>query len=260
MNTLDLFRLDGRVAIVSGGAGIVGTPIVRGLAEAGATVVVASRTLETCEALAATLRAENRQVEAERCDFSIEAEILALRDRVLVKYGRVDVLFNNAVSRAKGEFLDTTEADWNDVMALNSTGFFLSCRIFAEAMAKQGGGNIVNIASIYGMVGPHFHIYEETAVRSPISYSFVKGGMINRTRYLASQLAPRGIRVNAISPGGVRTDAHEERFVKNYERNTPMGRMANPGDLQGVAVFLASDASAYITGQNIAVDGGWTAI
>lgn len=259
MKTLDLFRLDGRIAIVSGGAGIVGTPIVRGLAEAGATVIVASRTLAACEDLARALSAEGLRVEAEQCDFSAESEILALRDRVLAKHLRVDVLFNNAVSRACGEFFDMAAEDWDCVMALNSTGFFLSCRIFAEVMANQGGGSIVNIASIYGMGGPRFSIYDDTPVRSPVSYSFAKGGMLNMTKYLASFLAPRGVRVNAISPGGVRTN-QPEQFISNYERSVPMGRMANPHDIQGAAVFLASDASAYVTGQNIAVDGGWTAI
>ena len=127
-------------------------------------------------------------------------------------------------------------------------------------MNQQGAGSIVNIASIYGMVGPDFTIYEGTPVHNTVSYSFAKGGMLNMTRYLASYLAPHGVRVNAISPGGVETAQTPGSFLANYNRKVPMRRMAQGLDLQGAAVFLASDAAAYITGQNIAVDGGWTAI
>lgn len=260
MKTLDLFRLDGRIALVSGGAGIVGASIVRGLAEAGATVVVASRNPDTCGEVAARMVDEGWKAEAEVCDFTLEAEIAGLRDRLLARHGRIDVLFNNAVARAGGELFDTSPEQWDTVMALNSHGFFLSCRLFGEVMKQQGAGSIVNIASIYGMVGPDFTIYEGTPVHNTVSYSFAKGGMLNMTRYLASYLAPHGVRVNAISPGGVETAQTPGSFLANYNRKVPMRRMAQGLDLQGAAVFLASDAAAYITGQNIAVDGGWTAI
>lgn len=242
MNTLDLFRLDGKVALVTGGAGIVGRHLVAGLKDAGATVIVASRNSED-----------------EQCDFTSESGIRALRDRLLSKYGRVDVLFNNAVARAGGELMDTSAEQWESVMALNSTGLFLTCRIFGEAMIERKSGSIVNVASIYGMVGPDFHIYEGTPIHNSVSYSFAKGGMINFTRYLASYLAPHGVRANTLSPGGVFSGQPKE-FLENYGRRCPMGRMMNGDELRGAAVFLASDASAYVTGQNLAVDGGWTAI
>ena len=259
MKTLELFQLRDKVALVSGGAGIVGKFLVRGLAEAGATVVVAARGVASCEAVAEEMRGEGLAVFPERCDFTSEAEIRALRQRLLDQYGRVDVLFNNAVARSGGELMDTNVAEWESVMALNSTGLFLSCRLFGEAMMERKSGSIVNVASIYGMVGPDFSLYEGTPVHNSVSYAYAKGGMINLTRYLASFLAPYGIRVNTLSPGGVFA-GQPERFIENYNKRVPMGRLANGADLQGAAVFLASDASAYITGQNIAVDGGWTAI
>jgi NAD(P)-dependent dehydrogenase (short-subunit alcohol dehydrogenase family) len=248
MKTLDLFRLDGKVALVSGGAGIVGRHIVRGLMEAGATVIVAARRASA-----------EPEAEGEQCDFASEAEIRALRERILDRHGRIDVLFNNAVARAGGELMDTSGEQWESVMALNSTGLFLSCRLFAEAMIDRKSGSIINVASIYGMVGPDFHIYEGTEVHNSVSYAFAKGGMINLTRYLASFLAPHGVRVNTLSPGGV-LSGQPQQFIESYARRCPMGRMMNGDELRGAAVFLASDASAYITGQNLAVDGGWTAI
>jgi len=244
MKTLDLFSLDGKIALVSGGAGIVGRHLVRGLSEAGATVIVASR---------------NAGAGSEQCDFSSESSIVALRQRILDRHGRIDVLFNNAVARAGGDLMDTSADEWESAMALNSTGLFLSCRLFSEPMIERKSGSIVNVASIYGMVGPDFNIYEGTPIHNSVSYAFAKGGMINLTRYLASFLAPHNVRVNTLSPGGVES-GQPERFIENYSKRCPMRRLANGEDLKGAAVFLASDASAYVTGQNLAVDGGWTAI
>lgn len=260
MNTPELFRLNGKVALVSGGAGIVGQHLARGLAEAGALVVIASRSLEKCVAVRDELRDQGLAVEAESCDFRSASEIESLRDRLLSRHQRVDILFNNAVARAGGELSDTTIDDWDAVMALNSSGLFLTCRILSEPMIQQRSGSIINIASIYGMVGPDFSIYEGTPYHNSVSYSFAKGGMINFTRYLASYLAPHNVRVNCLSPGGFETEDTPVQFAENYSRRTPLRRMAKGADICGAAVFLASEASSYITGQNIAVDGGWTAI
>jgi NAD(P)-dependent dehydrogenase (short-subunit alcohol dehydrogenase family) len=127
-------------------------------------------------------------------------------------------------------------------------------------MCEQRSGSIVNIASIYGMVGPDFHIYQGTEMTSPVNYAFAKGGMINLTRYLASYLAPFGVRVNCLSPGGFYTNDMPPQFLERYLNRTPLRRMAEADDIKGPAVFLASDASRYVTGQNLAIDGGWTAI
>ena len=258
MRTPDLFRLDGKVALVTGGAGIVGRPIVRALAEAGARVVVASRDGERCGAFARQLAGEGLDVEADTCDLASESDVRALRDRILERHHKLDVLFNNAVARAGGDLRHMTAAQWEAPMRVNSTGLFLSCQIFSEPMQTQCFGSIVNIASIYGMVGPDFSIYAGTTITNPANYAFSKGGIISLTRYLASYLAAYNVRVNCLSPGGFQPDQPPEKFVENYRRRTLLGRMACEDDIKGPAVFLASDASRYITGQNIAVDGGWT--
>jgi NAD(P)-dependent dehydrogenase (short-subunit alcohol dehydrogenase family) len=257
---MDLFRLDGKVAIVTGGAGLYGRHIVRALAEAGATVVTASRDTAAGDAFAQTLQAEGLKVEAERCDLAEEIEILALRGTVLEKHGKLDVLFNNSVARGGGDLRTATAETWESVMRVNSRGLFLACKILSEPMQQQRSGSIVNIASIYGMVGPTYSIYEGTKMQNSVDYAFAKGGMIQMTRYLASFLAPYNVRVNALSPGGYWTKDMPETFVENYSRNTPLGRLADDDDIKGPAVFLASEASRYVTGQNLAVDGGWTAV
>jgi NAD(P)-dependent dehydrogenase (short-subunit alcohol dehydrogenase family) len=258
--TPELFRLDGKVALVTGGAGIYGGHIVRALAEAGAHVVVASRELSNCEALAGAMRSEQLKVEAAKLDLASEDSLRALRDGLIARHRRLDVLVNNAVARAGGDLRHATAAEWDSAMKVNSTGLFLSCQLFSEPMQQQRSGSIINIASIYGMVGPDFSIYEGTELSNPINYAFAKGGMINLTRYLASFLAPQNIRVNCLSPGGFCTPETPKEFVPNYVRRTPLGRMAEADDIKGPVVFLASDASQYVTGQNLAVDGGWTAI
>lgn len=260
MHTLQLFRLDGKVAMVSGGAGIYGRHIVRALAEAGASVVVASRDAARCSEFASLMAAEGLRVFSDNFDMSVEAEVRELCARILARHGRLDILFNNAVGRAGGDLRHTTLADWEASMKVNASGLFLACKIFSEPMQEQRSGSIVNIASIYGMVGPDFSIYEGTGVSNPVNYAFAKGGMINLTRYLASFLAPYGVRVNCLSPGGFYTQDMPETFVRNYRKQVPLGRMAEPDDIKGPAVFLASEAARYVTGQNLAVDGGWTAI
>jgi NAD(P)-dependent dehydrogenase (short-subunit alcohol dehydrogenase family) len=258
--TSDLFRLDARVALVSGGAGMFGSQICRALAKAGALVVIASRHRAQCEVLAEALRRENLRADAEELDLSSEESIRGLNDKILSAHGRLDVLVNNAVARAGGDLHHTSAVDWESTMKVNSTGLFLACQVFSEPMQRARRGSIINIASIYGMVGPDFNIYEGTKLTMPVNYAFAKGGMINLTRYLASFLARYNVRVNCLSPGGLLTSATPPEFIPNYTRKTPLHRMAEDGDIDGPVVFLASDASRYITGQNIPVDGGWTAI
>jgi NAD(P)-dependent dehydrogenase (short-subunit alcohol dehydrogenase family) len=259
-SALDLFRLDGKIALVTGGTGIVGAPISTALAEAGATVIIASRNAEQCRTFAASLTQQGLKAEGERLDLGSEEEIRGLRDRILKRHSRLDVLFNNAVARAGGDLRHTNAEEWDEVMRVNSTGVFLASQIFSEPMQAQRSGSIINISSIYGVVGPDFSIYESTTYSNPVNYSFAKAGIIGLTRYLASFLGPFGVRVNCLSPGGVWTADTPEKFVGNYSRRTFLGRMARPEDIKGPAVFLASDASAYVTGQNIPVDAGWTAM
>lgn len=260
MSVLDLFRLDGRIALVSGGAGIYGVHISRALAEAGAKVLVAARNRERCEEVASKLRADGLDAVAASLDLSSADSILSLRAWIVENFGRLDILLNNAVARAGGDLGAVTEDEWESSMKVNSTGLFLACKIFGEQMVSQRLGVIINIASIYGVVGPDFNIYEGTEMSSPANYAFAKGGMINFTRYLASYYGRFGIRVNAISPGGFYTGDQPEEFVQRYSQKTILNRMATNDDIKGAVVYLASDASSYVTGQNLLVDGGWTAI
>lgn len=257
---LDLFRLDDKVALVTGGTGIVGRPISQALAEAGATVLIASRNQDRCAAFAEDLTKQGFKAEGERLDLSSEDEIRSLGDRILSRHRRLDIVFNNAVARAGGDLRHMTVAEWESAMRVNSTGVFLACQVFSKPMQARHAGSIINISSIYGMVGPDFSIYEGSPITNPVNYAFAKGGIIGLTRYLASFLAPDGIRVNCLSLGGVRTKETPAAFERNYRRRTLLGRMAIDDDIKGPALFLASDASSYVTGQNIPIDGGWTAI
>jgi NAD(P)-dependent dehydrogenase (short-subunit alcohol dehydrogenase family) len=251
------FSLDGKVALVTGGAGLFGRQIVRALAEAGATVVTASRDVARLAAYAAELRAEELQVETAALDQSDEASILALRDHMLKRHGHVDVLVNNAVLRPMRQWSSPTE-DFRRSMETNATGLFVITRAFGDHMAERGKGSIVNVGSIQGMIGPDLTLYEGVQSPPPPDYFFHKGGIIQLTRYAAGVLGPRGVRVNCVSPGGF-YDGQDDRLVQRYSARTFLGRMAGEEDLGGVIVFLASDASTYITGANIPVDGGYTA-
>ena len=257
MNVLESFSLKGRVAVVTGGAGLYGRQIVAAVAEADAKTFVASRNLEALEKLAATERDRGLDVTALQYDQSDEQSILALLDAVLERAGQVDVLVNNAVLRPMKDWTHPVDA-WAQSMAVNATGLFAITRAFAERMAELGRGSIINIGSIQGMVGPNYWLYEKVGWSCAPDYFFHKGGMLNFSRYVASYYGKKGVRCNTVSPGGYYNN-QEEEFVERYNAQTFLGRMANEEDLKGVIVFLASDASAYVTGANIAVDGGYTA-
>lgn len=253
------FSLAGQVAIVSGGAGLYGRHIARALAGAGAHVVLAARNVDACAAVARELCTNGASAEAVELDLGSEASIQRLRKEVVDRNGRIDVLVNNAVARAGRMVRDTSAAEWAATSRVNSLGTFLITRECGEQMIAQRSGVFVNIASIYGMVGPDFSIYTDTALTNPAFYAYDKGGLINFTRYLATAYAPYGIRANCISPGGLATDDQPAEFVARYRERVPLGRLAGPDDIVGPVVFLASAASAYVTGVNLAVDGGWTA-
>jgi NAD(P)-dependent dehydrogenase (short-subunit alcohol dehydrogenase family) len=252
----ELFDLKGRVAVVSGGSGLFGRQIAEALAEAGARTIMASRNLEKLREQADYFRQSGLEVEVLQYDQASEASIRQLLTQVLDMAGRVDVLVNNSVLR--------TMKDWGDPapcfaksMEVNATGLFLMTRLFGDRMAEQGKGSIINVGSIQGVLGPDFTLYEGLDWGAPPDYFFHKGGLLQLTRYAASVLGPRGVRVNAISPGGFYNN-QEACFVERYNARTYLGRMANETDMKGGIVFLASDASAYVTGANLAVDGGYT--
>lgn len=249
-----LFSLAGKTALVTGGAGLYGRQIVRALAETGATVWVASRNTEALEREAAPLREEGLKVRTAPYDQGDEQSILALRDRL----GSLDILVNNAVARPLKDGYDSPARAFEESMRINTTGLFLLTRAMGGIM--EDGGSIINIGSIMGLVGPEPANYAGTSMHGwQPDYFFHKGGLANYTRFLASYYGSRGIRANAIHPGGFQTEDHPEAFVRQYSERTCLGRLANYRDLMGIIVFLASDASAYITGANIPVDGGYTA-
>jgi len=252
------FSLDGRICVVTGGAGLYGRWIAEGLAEHGATVVLAARDVSACAALAEQLAARGMRAWAHRLDLADGDSVRSFCDVVLDRYDRIDVLVNNAVARAGGDFFATAPEELAETHRVNGQGLFLITQLFAERMVEQRSGSIVNISSIYGRVGPDFTVYGDSGMTTPVPYAFDKGGMVAFTRYLATYLGRWGVRANAISPGGLQTD-QDPRFVEAYGRRTPLARMAGAEDIKGPVVFLASDASAYVTGVDLAVDGGWTA-
>ena len=257
MNVLESFSLAQKVALVTGGAGRYGRQIVEAVAEAGAKTFMASRKLKKLEAQAETFRRAGLDVTALQYDQGNEDSMKALLETLIKRAGRVDILVNNAKLNAMEDWSSPTE-DFERSMKVNATGLFVMTRLFGEHMAERGSGSIINIGSIQGMVGPDYALYEGLGWGMDPDYWFHKGGMLNLTRYVASKLGPRGVRVNTISPGGLYNN-QDERFLNRYNDRTFLSRMANDTDLKGAIVFLASEASAYVTGANFIVDGGYTA-
>ena len=260
MKLMDSFSLKGKVALITGGAGIVGQQMVRALCEAGATTCVASRNLDSLNELRDAMAQDDLSITPLQYDQSDEASVLALRDAILNQHGRIDILVNNAVLRPMTQGYTGEVSTFDQSMQVNATGLFVITRAMGDVMAEQGAGSIINIGSIQGMIGPDPEIYRNTEMNGWYpDYYFHKGGMINFTRFTGSYYGASGVRCNCLSPGGVATDNHPEAFTEQYSARTFLGRLANQTDMMGAVVFLASDASVYITGTNIPVDGGYTA-
>ena len=269
-NMLNTFSLHNRTAIVTGALGLIGRKHCEALASAGAHVVVTDLDEAAAEAVAATLGRDHLGIGLNVTD---EANVQQVRDRILARYGRIDVLVNNAaindmfenpaMAKELSMFENYPVSAFRKSLEVNVTGVFLCAQVFGSVMADAGSGSIINVASTYGIVGPDQRIYrneagEQTFYKSA-AYPATKGAVINFTRFLAAYWGPKGVRVNTLSPGGVE-NGQDSFFVQNYSAKTLLGRMAQPTDYQGAIVFLASDASAYMTGANLVVDGGWTAI
>jgi NAD(P)-dependent dehydrogenase (short-subunit alcohol dehydrogenase family) len=268
----DAFRLDGRVAIVTGGLGLLGRAFCAALLDGGAELVVADLDGDACRRRAEDLgSALGGRVHGHAVDITQPASLLALRDAVLAASGRIDVLvnsaaiddrFNEGAAAEESRFENYPLAMWRRAVDVNLTGTFLSCQVLGAEMARQGRGSIINIASTYGLVAPDQRLYQrpdgEQRFWKSAAYPAAKGGVIALTRFLGTYWAQAGVRVNAVSPGGV-YNAQEEHFVASYGARTPLGRMAQPAEMSGAVVFLASDAASYVTGSNLVVDGGWTA-
>ena len=253
----DLFRLDGKTAVVTGASSGLGVVFARALAGAGASVVVSARRLDRLEKLAAEIERDGGRALAVACDVAVEDDVDALAAAAVDRFGRVDVLVANAGIADPRPAEQEPLQVWERVVGVNLTGVFLTNQRFGALMLERGAGSIVNIASVLGVVG---------AGQIPqASYTASKGGVVNLTRELAAQWARRGVRVNAIGPGWFESEMTEEMFasdqgVRWIRRKTPMGRPGRGEELAGPVVFLASDASSYVTGQTLLVDGGWTAI
>jgi NAD(P)-dependent dehydrogenase (short-subunit alcohol dehydrogenase family) len=255
---LDRFSLKGKVILLTGGNGLYGRGLTSDLAEAGAQLIIASRHLEASTQVAQEEEAKGHHVHPAFLDQGDEASLTALCREIEFRFGRLDGLINNAASRPVA-VPEAPGAAFAESMRVNATGLHLMHHYFGNLMAQQGSGSIVNIGSIMGMVGPTFRFYEGLPMTPPPpEYFFHKGGMINLTRFYAGRLGPRNVRVNCVSPGGFQNNQPAE-FIARYQAETMLGRMAKKDDLGGAVIFLLSDASAYVTGVNLPVDGGYTA-
>jgi 2-deoxy-D-gluconate 3-dehydrogenase len=266
------FGIAGRAVIITGGAGLLGADYSHALAGAGAHVVVADVDGPAARALAAEVsRKAGVPALGIPADVADPASVRAMVDRTLAEFGRVDVLVNNAAIDPKFDtshsgshgntFEDFPLEAWQRALDVNVTGMFLCAQAVARPMLKAGKGVIVNIASTYGLVGPDQRIYQREGAPpqfKPVSYSVAKAAAIGLTRYLATYFAGSGIRVNTLTPGGVFA-GHDEEFVRRYSARTVLGRMAEKEEISSALLFLISDASSYMTGTNLVVDGGWTA-
>lgn len=259
-----LFDLKGRIALITGGAGLLGPEHAKALSGSGATIILADVAYEKCKTIALELSNDGLNCFPEMLDVTKPESWQNLSQRLIKRFGRIDILINNAgfTNQSKTEnfgaaFEDFPLSDWNSIMEVNLTGTFLGCRIIGKQMLESGKGVIINMASLYGIVSPNHRIYEGTSISQPVAYSVSKHGVVGLTKYVATLWAKRGVRVNSITPGGI-FNGHDGTFLENFQRLIPIGRMSDKSDLHGAVLYLASDASSHVIGHNLVVDGGWT--
>jgi NAD(P)-dependent dehydrogenase (short-subunit alcohol dehydrogenase family) len=267
---MDIFSLEGKVAIVTGACGLIGKKHCEALANAGASVVVADVNEAVCVAFANELGEKHLGISVNVVD---ETSLKSAKEKIFARFGRIDVLVNNAAINDMFEnpslalehsMFEHYPLDmWKKSLEVNVTGVFLCSQVFGSVMAEAGSGSIINVASTYGITAPDQNLYkDENGIQKfykSASYPTTKGAVISFTRFLAAYWGNKGVRVNTLSPGGVENN-QDDFFVENYSKRTVLGRMAKNSDYQGAIVFLASDASAYMSGANLVVDGGWTII
>lgn len=266
MRTLkELSSLKNRVALVTGAAGHIGSAICDGLAELGANLILVDRDIDGCSALSTQIE-KKWSIICDYIEMNLEKldESPGLRERLTKRFGRLDVLVNCAA------FVGTTKLEgwnvpfeqqgietWRRAVEVNLNAPFILTQALTPLLMASGHGSVINFASIYGMLGPDLSIYAETTMHNPAAYGAAKAGLLQFTRWLATVLAP-SVRVNAITPGGIER-GQPACFIENYVKRTPMARMGIEEDIKGAVAYLASDLSSYVTGQNIVVDGGWSA-
>lgn len=270
-NLAEMFDLTGRAAVVTGGAGLLGKQFCRTLAAAGAAVTVVDIDADTSGQVAAELEAQGHQALAVPTDITNPDQVVKMVADTLERFGRLDILVNSAALDPKfdpdkiGEqganaFEDYPLDSWQQALDVNLTGMYLCSQAAVKPMLAQGKGVIINLCSMYGLAAPDQRLYQREGQPpqfKPVTYTVTKAGVLGFTKYLAAYYAGKSIRVNALTPGGVFNN-HDNEFVERYSARSVMGRMAEQDEMNGAILFLASDASSYMTGANLVVDGGWT--
>tara|TARA_Y100000741_G_scaffold359162_1_gene339441 strand:- start:7 stop:837 length:831 start_codon:yes stop_codon:yes gene_type:complete len=265
-----LFDLEGRNIVITGSSGLLGSQYANTLSSAGANIILLDIDTTKNEKLkSALVKKYKNKISAYTLDISNQTEVNKTSKKIMKDFKKIDGLINNAAYTSKGAKEKSDNAFgsfenfpidiWQKSLDINLSGVFFCSQAFGKIMAKQGKGVIVNIASTYGLVGADQRIYGKSGLNLPISYAATKGAIVNFTRYLAAYWHGKNIRVNTLSPGGVMDKTYQEKsFIKKYSEKTILGRMANKDEYNGAMLFLISDASSYMTGANLVVDGGWT--
>jgi len=266
-----IFDLANRNIVLTGSAGLLGYQYAHILSQAGANVILVDINRTKNKQLEKELiQKYNTQPRAYYADISKKIQVQNLRKAIVSRYKKIDVLVNNAAFTTKGSQTTSSKTYlpfekfpseiWDQSLAINLTGIFYCCQEFGNVMLQEKKGVIVNISSTYGLVGADQRIYGKSKLNLPVSYAATKGAIVNLTRYLAAYWQGKNIRVNTLSPGGVLDTTYQTKeFVKQYSKRTMLGRMARKNEYNGALLFLVSDASSYMTGSNLVIDGGWTA-